>query len=155
MPFPSGTLPPIYTDNFPTQPSQFFKVFMGAFEIGGGMAYTDDEHFTGTFEQPIGQKALIREPGMRSGRGHFTKFKYFKNNLHDAIQSLNIAGVDPNDVDWRYIPISMTTQYNDGPRSESKLLVNCYIQRLSTVSQDGTKLLSEDVDFEFERAVYQ
>lgn len=138
-------------------PATFFKFYLGSVLVGGGMGFDKDDQFTGSFRQPFGQEPLQREPGMRSGRGSLTHAYLYGGDLIDAALAAGYISADmaaSGDIDWRFIPMTFNGTYNDGQRKRTVTLVNCYLTSLKlTITDGGTKLIDEAIDFEYEKSL--
>ena len=142
-----------------TLPAAYFNLYLAGTRVGGGLTFESDEQFTGQWVQPFGSDGLIRQPGMRSGRGSFTRVELFGNTIRDIIMAAHVGVTSQQlatlGLDLRFYPFTASGQYNDGTKQLQITLNDVYLTRVGWQVSDGTRLVGESVDFEFSTALYQ
>jgi len=138
-------------------PATFFKFYVGSTLVGGGMGFDKEDRFSGSFRQPFGQEPLQREPGQRDGRGSLSHSYLYGGDLIDACLAAGYITSDmaaSGDIDFRFIPMTFNGTYNDGLRKRTVTLVNAFLTSLKlTITDGGTKLIDEDIAFDYEKSL--
>lgn len=142
-----------------TMPATFFRLYLNEIRVGAALTFEADELFSGSWVQPMGDdEDLIRQPGMRSGRGSFSRVQLFGSTLRDVVISSKEVTADDiaqGRTDFRFLPLTAAGRYNDGIKQISVVLINVYLTRIGWRVDDGTRLVSESSDFEFSKLLQQ
>ena len=135
----------------------FFKFYIGSTLVGGGKGFSKNDKFTGSFFQPFGQEPLQRIPGQRFGEGTMEHTYLYGGDLIDACLAAGYITSDmaaSGDIDFRFIPMTFNGTYNDGLRKRTVTLVNAFLTSLKmTITDGGTKLIDEEISFDFEKSL--
>ena len=153
----------------PRMPAAFFQLNIAGQPVGAGLTNDLTETPAGTYVPVIGDLLPVWEPGMRSGRGTFSRFELYGNSLPEIIQGLlnkspsqtgitnSISGsgnlISENTgwgIDFRFLSLDATGTYNDGNNTTTITLHGVQITEWGIRIERGDQNLRENVSFVFQ-----
>lgn len=99
-----------------TMPPAFFQLYVAGVPLGFGVTNEVISLTDGQYTPVIGELLPVWEPGMRHGRGSYTRFRPYGASIGDILVSAKVitaATLNSIGVDFRFLPLSISAIYTN------------------------------------------
>lgn len=97
-------------------PPAFFQLYVAGTPIGSGVTEQVISLTDGQYSPIIGELLPVWEPGMRHGRGSYTRFRPYGASIGDILVAANIITTQTLNsigIDFRFIPLTLSAIYTN------------------------------------------